>query len=219
MKRGMEKPDMKKDIKNSGNGKDSELMADPKKVMQDLKKNIRLKKSGSKKDITRELEIEELEGEIEVLRDELKEYKKVEDEYVDRIKRLQADYDNYRRRTIKEHLEHIKRANKDLISNFLPIVDNFEMALDASKELDGTKDEFYKGVKMIYDNLLELLKKENVTIIEPVGKEFDPRICEAVVTEAVDDVEEGSVLEILRKGYMIDDFVIRPAVVKVCKKN
>jgi len=219
MKRGIEKPDMRKNIKNSGNGKDSELIPDPKKMMQDLKKNIRLKKSGSKKDITRELEVEELEGEIEVLRDELKEYKKVEDEYVDRIKRLQADYDNYRKRTIKEHLEHIKRANKDLISNFLPIIDNFEMALAASKELDGSKDEFYKGVKMIYDNLLELLKKENVTVIEPVGKEFDPRICEAAVTEAVDDIEEGSVLEILRKGYMIDDFVIRPAVVKVCKKN
>ncbi len=219
MKRGMEKPDMKKDIRNSGNGKDSELISDPKKMMQDLKKNIRLKKSGSKKDITREIEVEELEGEIEVLRDELKEYKKVEDEYVDRIKRLQADYDNYRKRTIKEHLEHIKRANKDLISNLLPIIDNFEMALAVSKELDGTGDEFYKGVEMIYDNLLELLKKENVTVIEPVGKEFDPRICEAAVTEAVDDIEEGRVLEILRKGYMIDDFVIRPAVVKVCKKN
>ncbi|MCD4669050.1 MAG: nucleotide exchange factor GrpE, partial [Actinomycetia bacterium] len=135
MKRGMEKPDMKKDIRNSGNGKDSELISDPKKMMQDLKKNIRLKKSGSKKDITREIEVEELEGEIEVLRDELKEYKKVEDEYVDRIKRLQADYDNYRKRTIKEHLEHIKRANKDLISNLLPIIDNFEMALAVSKEL------------------------------------------------------------------------------------
>jgi len=210
---------MKKNKKDSGNGQDNEFMSGLEKMKQDLRKDSKLKKTGLKKDITEELEVEELEGEIEVLRDELKECKNVEDEYIDRIKRLQADYDNYRKRTIKEHLEHIKRANKDLISNLLPIIDNFEMALDVDKKIGRTEGEFFKGVKMIYNNLLELLKKENVTVIEPIGKEFDPRICEAAVTEAVDDIEEGRVLEILRKGYMIDDFVIRPAVVKVCKKN
>ena len=210
---------MRKNKKDCGNGQDNEFISGPEKMKQDLPKDDKLKKTGSKKDITEELEIEELEGEIGVLRDELKECKNIEDEYIDRIKRLQADYDNYRKRTIKEHLEHIKRANKDLISNLLPIIDNFEMALEVGKKIDKTEGEFFKGVKMIYNNLLELLKKENVTMIEPIGKEFDPRVCEAAVTEAVDNIEEGRVLEILRKGYMIDDFVIRPAVVKVCKKN
>ena len=201
---------MVKGNKDKGNGKDEELMPNMKKIKKDAR---------VKKDITEELEIEELAGEIEVLRGELKECKKIEDEYIDRIKRLQADYDNYRKRTIKEHLNHLKRANKDLISKLLPIIDNFEMALVAAKDIAGKEAELYKGVKMIYDNLLELLKKENVSIIEPLGKEFDPKVCEAAVTEAVDDVEEGKILEILRKGYMIDDFVIRPAVVKVCKKD
>lgn len=210
---------MKKNKKDCGNGQDNEFISGLEKMKQDLHKDDKLKRTGSKKDITEELEIEELEGEIGVLRDELKECKNIEDEYIDRIKRLQADYDNYRKRTIKEHLEHIKRANKDLISNLLPIIDNFEMALEVGKKIDKTEGEFFKGVKMIYNNLLELLKKENVTMIEPIGKEFDPRVCEAAVTEAVDNIEEGRVLEILRKGYMIDDFVIRPAVVKVCKKN
>jgi len=210
---------MEKNKKDSGNGQDMTAEAGYKGKGQGLPKGKKLKKSIFKNDITEELEAEELEGEIEVLRDELKECKKIEDEYIDRIKRLQADYDNYRKRTIKEHLEHIKRANKDLISNLLPIIDNFEMALDAGKKIEGNEGEFYKGVNMIYNNLLELLKKENVAIIEPIGKEFDPRICEAVVTEAVDDIEDGRVLEILRKGYKIDDFVIRPAVVKVCKKS
>lgn len=209
---------MRKNKKDSGNGQDNEVISDLEKMKHDLHKDSKLKKTCSK-DITEELEVEELEGEIEVLRDELKECKNIEDEYIDRIKRLQADYDNYRKRTIKEHLEHIKRATKDLISNLLPIIDNFEMALDVGKESNGAEDDFYKGINMIYDNLLELLKKESVTVIEPVGKEFDPRICEAAVTEAVNDIEEGRVLEVLRKGYMIDDFVIRPAVVKVCKKN
>jgi molecular chaperone GrpE len=201
---------MVKGNKDKGNGKDEELMPDMKKLKKDARE---------KKDITEELEIEELAGEIEVLRGELKECKKIEDEYIDRIKRLQADYDNYRKRTIKEHLNHLKRANKDLISKLLPIIDNFEMALVAAKDMAGKEAELYKGVKMIYDNLLELLKKENVSIIEPLGKDFDPKVCEAAVTEAVDDIEEGKILEILRKGYMIDDFVIRPAVVKVCKKD
>ena len=201
---------MAKKIKDEGNGRDSGSMPD----LEDIKKEIK-----HKKDITEELEVEELASEIEVLRDELQECKKIEDEYIDRIKRLQADYDNYRKRTIKEHLDHLKRANKDLISKLLPIIDNFEMALEAAKNLGGKEGELYKGVKMIYDNMMEVLKKENVTVIEPLGKEFDPNVCEAAVTEAVDDVEEGRVLEILRKGYMIDDFVIRPAVVKVCKKD
>ena len=201
---------MAKKIKDEGNGRDSGSMPDPGRYK---------KRDQTKKDITEELEVEELASEIEVLRDELQECKKIEDEYIDRIKRLQADYDNYRKRTIKEHLDHLKRANKDLISKLLPIIDNFEMALEAAKNLGGKEGELHKGVKMIYDNMMDVLKKENVTVIEPLGKEFDPNVCEAAVTEAVDDVEEGRVLEILRKGYKIDDFVIRPAVVKVCKKD
>jgi molecular chaperone GrpE len=215
LKKDLEGHGMKKEKKDKGNGQDSELVPDFEKI----KKEIRSKRQMAKKDITEELEIEELANEIEVLRAELEECKKVEDDYIDRIKRLQADYDNYRKRTLKEHLDHLKRANKDLISKILPIIDNFEMALEAGKKIGGKEGELYKGVKMTYDNLLELLKKENVKVIEPVGKEFDPKVCEAAVTEAVEGVEEGRVLEILRKGYMIDDFVIRPAVVKVCKKK
>jgi len=201
---------MVKNKKDKGNGRDEAMMAGMKKAGKD---------AGPKKDIAEEMEVEELTSEIELLRVELEECKKIEDEYIDRIKRLQADYDNYRKRTLKEHLEHLKRANKDLISKLLPIIDNFELALDAAKDMGGKEDELYKGVRMIYDNLLELLKKENVTVIEPLGDEFDPAVCEAAVTEAVADVEEGRVLDVLRKGYMIDDFVIRPAVVKVCKKD
>ncbi len=216
----MEEPDKKKNKKDSGNGRDNEVGTDFEGFKEDLLKNKRKKGKGAhQKGITEELEVEELENEIEVQRNELKEYKKIEDEYIDRLKRLQADYDNYRKRMIKEHLEHIKRANKELVSKLLPILDNFEMALDVGEKLKRTGDDFYKGVKMIYENLLELLKKENVTIIEPLGKEFDPHICEAAVTEKVEDVEEGRILEVLRKGYKIDDFVIRPAVVKVCKKD
>jgi molecular chaperone GrpE len=218
MGRDNKEPDNAKKEKKSGNGHDNEILSAFERMKKNLSEERKVKKSGSKRGITEELEIEELISEIDVLRKELGDCKNIEDDYIDRIKRLQADYDNYRKRTIKEHLEHIKRANKDLVSKLLPIIDNFELALDAGKKLEKN-DDFYRGIKMIHDKLIEMLEKENVTVIEPVGEEFDPKVCEAAVTEAVKDVDEGKVLEVLRKGYMIDDFVIRPAVVKVCKKN
>jgi molecular chaperone GrpE len=199
--------------KDSGNGEDKEQMTEfkkpEKKPTQDL----------PGEEIKRELEVEELEEEIELLRKELENYKKNEEEYLDRIKRLQADYDNYRKRTLKEHLEHIKRANKDLIEKLLPVIDNFEIALEAGKKLKKEEDDFYSGIKMIYENLIELLKKENVKVIDPRGEQFNPEVCEAAVTESVEGFHEGDILEVIRKGYMIDNFLIRPAVVKVCKKK
>ena len=200
----------------SGNGQDMEEMVEYKKPG---KKVPEVPEGTFKREIKEEIKAEELEEEIELLRKELENYKKIEEEHVDRIKRLQADYDNYRKRTLREHLEHIKRANKDLIKKLLPVIDNFEIAIDAGKKMKKEESDFLKGVEMIYENLMELLKKENVKVINPKGEEFNPEVCEAAVTEAVKDVDEGIVLDVIRKGYMIDDFLIRPAVVKVCKKK
>lgn len=218
MGRGIKEPGKGENKKDSGNGHDDEILSAFEKMKKNLSEEKKVKKGSPQKRITEELEIEELVSEIGVLRKELEDCKNIEDDYINRIKRLQADYDNYRKRTIKEHLEHIKRASKDLVSKLLPIIDNFELALDAGQKLKKD-DDFYRGIKMIHDKLIEVLEKENVMVIEPVGEEFDPKVCEAAVTEAVEDVDEGMVLEVLRKGYMIDDFVIRPAVVKVCKKS
>lgn len=206
----------KKDKKNhegSGNGQDME------EIVEYKKPGKKVPEGTFKREIKEEIKAEELEEEIELLRKELENYKKIEEEHVDRIKRLQADYDNYRKRTLREHLEHIKRANKDLIGKLLPVIDNFEIALDAGKKMKKEESDFFKGVEMIYENLMELLKKENVKVIDPKGEEFNPEVCEAVATEAVKDVDEGKILDVIRKGYMIDDFLIRPAVVKVCKKK
>ncbi len=207
----------KKDFENisggSGNGggnEESEKFAKAKK------------KAGEgiyKKELEKELETGELLEEVELLRKELDEYKKIEDEYIDRIKRLHADYDNYRKRTLKEQVEHIRRANKDLIEKLLPVIDSFEKALEVGKGLKGGKDEFFIGVNMIYKKLMDILKNENVKVVDPKGEEFDPQLCEAAATEDSEEVGEGIILEVLRKGYMIDDFLIRPAVVKVCKKS
>ncbi len=101
----------------------------------------------------------------------------------------------------------------------LPVIDSFEQALSIGEDLKSSDDEFYKGVKMIFEKLMDTLKKEGVTVIDPKGQEFNPQDCEAAVTENVEDKEEGVVLEVLRKGYKLNDNLLRPAVVKVCKKT
>lgn len=169
--------------------------------------------------INQELISEELLEEIKLLREEIENSKKTEAEYVDRIKRTQADYENYRKRTLREQLELIKRANKDLIDKFLPVLDSFENALNPAGQSEESEDEFQKGVRMIYSKLMEVLGKEGLTVIDPEGKEFDPRTCEAAVTEVSNEFKDHHVISVLRKGYMLNGYVIRPAVVKVCVKK
>ena len=209
--------DKKDNKKSSGNGEDDNIA----KQIKERKKQLVKKLPGEQHETNTEmrLEIEELVEEVELLQKEAEDYKKAEEEYQDRIKRLHADYDNYRKRTLKEQLEHIKRANKDLIEKLLPVIDSFENALNIGEDLKSEGDEFLKGVRMIYEKLMETLKKEGLEVINPEGEEFNPHLCEVAVTESVEDKAEGTVLEVLRKGYKLHDYLIRPAVVKVCKKE
>lgn len=169
--------------------------------------------------INQTLVAEELLEEIELLKKENDDLKKTGDEYIDRIKRTQADYENYRKRTLKEHIELIKRSNKDLIEKLLPVLDSFESALNPEDQPAKKEDVFHEGVRMIYDKLMDVLKKDGLKVIDPKGSEFDPQTCEAAVTEASNDFEDHHVISVLRKGYMLNDYVIRPAVVKVCVKK
>ena len=169
--------------------------------------------------INQNLIAEELLEEIELLKKENDDLKKNCDEYIDRMKRTQADYENYRKRTLREQIELIKRANKDLIEKLLPVLDSFEAALNPEEQSVENEDVFHEGVRMIYGKLMEILEKEGLKIIDPKGSEFDPQTCEAAVTEVSNDFEDHHVISVLRKGYMLNDFVIRPAVVKVCVKK
>jgi len=202
----------------SGNGEDKEDgLIKQQSVPKEEKKHSDSKVPKDGKELL--VEIKELQEEIDLLRKELSHYKKIEEEYLDRLKRVHADYDNYRKRVLKEQIDSISRANKELIEKLLPVIDSFEHALEMSEDLKSVGGEFYKGVKMIFGKLMDVMQKEGVTVINPAGEEFNPHICEAVITESVKDVEEGTILEVLRKGYKLNDFLIRPAVVKVCKKN
>ena len=201
-------------MNKKGNGKNNEEKI---KLEFNRFKDPANKSKGKAEDI--DSEFKELSDEIELLRKELAHYKNIEEEYLDRLKRVHADYDNYRKRALKEQVDTISRANKELIERLLPVIDSFEQALAENAYNLKNTDDFFKGFKLIFKQLMDTLEKAGVTVIDPGGEEFNPHECEAAVTEDVKDIEEGKVLDVLRKGYKLNDFLIRPAVVKVCKRN
>ena len=124
--------------------------------------------------------------------------------------RLAADFDNYKKRTERQNRDLIIRANENLICRLLPVVDNFRLAL-ASIGNESTG----KGIKMIYDQLIDVLAGEGLEAIESVGCSFNPGIHEAVANVESPEHEDNIIVEELRRGYMLAGKPIRPGMVKV----
>lgn len=126
-----------------------------------------------------------------------------------------ADMINYRKRKDEEITRILKYANEDIVRELLPVVDNFERAIKMDdNNLEDELSKFLEGFKMIYCNLVSILEKNEVKQIDGINKPFDPTYHQAVMTEA-SDKEKDMVLEVLQKGYLYKDKVIRPAMVKV----
>ena len=137
-------------------------------------------------------------------------------ELEDRILREKAELVNYRKRKEEEMSKMLKYSNEDLVKEILPIVDNFERAINMDDDnLEDEVSKFLSGFKMIYCKLISTLEKYEVKAIDGNNKPFDPTYHQAVMTESKEDVEPGMVLEVLQKGYLLKDKVIRPAMVKV----
>jgi len=130
------------------------------------------------------------------------------------VQRLRADYDNLRKRVARERSAFQQQANSDLIEGLLPVLDNFDRAL--SVEIRSSADgAFRAGMVMIYDQFSEALKKEGLRRIESVGQPFDPNLHDAVVTDAESTAPANTIIEELQRGYLFQDRVLRPAMVKV----
>ena len=137
------------------------------------------------------------------------------DDYKDRWLRKSAEFDNYRKRIERERREQADQAVVDLLQQLLLIVDDFDRALTVDAGDSGNA--YRKGVELIHGKLHDLLRKQGVTPIEAVGADFDPNLHQAVVHEESPDHREGEVIGELRKGYMMNDRLLRPAMVKVAK--
>lgn len=134
----------------------------------------------------------------------------------EKLLRITADFQNMKRRYEDEISKLYKYDGEEVIKELLNTIDNFERAI----KLDDTNltdelSKFLEGFKMIYTNLVNILNSKNVHEIECLNKEFDPTSMNAVLTEKVDGIESGIVVEVLQKGYVYSDKVIRPAMVKV----
>jgi len=138
------------------------------------------------------------------------------DDYYNRLVRLQADFENFRRRTRQDMENFYKYASEQLIRALLPVLDNFERALAAEGD---TIDSFKAGVEMIYRQLLDVLAAEGLAAIPACGEQFDPVRHEAVLQEESGDYPDNTVIEELRRGYFLKDKVIRPSMVKVARTS
>lgn len=145
---------------------------------------------------------------------ELEKVKQEKEELNQRLLRLQADYDNFRRRTQKEKEADRKYKAQDLVSELLPALDNFERAFKIELS-DETAKGFVDGVRMVYRQLQDALRKEGVEEIPTEGETFDPYQHQAVMQVEDENFESNVIIEELQKGYKLKDRVIRPAMVKV----
>ena len=132
----------------------------------------------------------------------------------ERIIRLTADFDNFRKRAQREKDEARQFANQGLLEKLLPVLDNFEMALTAVKDADSSVRD---GVHMILDQLLGVLKESGVEPVDAMGQLFDPNLHEALSQEETTEVEEGIVVQQVQRGYKLNDRLVRPARVVVAK--
>jgi molecular chaperone GrpE len=157
------------------------------------------------------------EAKLEELALALKEEKKRSEEYLTRLKYIQADFENYRKRLDRQIDEIKKYSNERLIVQLLDVVDELEMAIKSARSSDS-KETLIQGVEMTLNNLRKVLEKEGVSSIECLGKPFDPSKHDAVSKVEKDDAKGCTVVEEIRKGYCMKEKVIRPSVVKVAVK-
>jgi molecular chaperone GrpE len=150
------------------------------------------------------------------------ELKQQRDDYYDRLLRKTAEFDNYRKRTERERLQLSEAAAADLLTELLPLVDDMERALSADVPAEaaayaGAAGGIRKGVELIHKQLVDILRKRGVKPIEALGADFDPHFHQAVSYEPAEGRREGEVIEEFRRGYMLGDRLLRPAMVKVAK--
>jgi len=198
--------------------------------MVDIENNQKLKNDNKKlkdkkyKKITKDelnKKLKEKDDLIKKLEEKLSETEKIAQqkdnlskEYLEHLKRLQADFENYKKREEKKKKDFIEFANEELLSKLLSVVDNLERALDSSKN-ESNVEAIKQGINNILKDFYNILNKEGVKPIKAKGHKFDPYKHEAVMTVETDQYPEDTITEEFRKGYYFKSKVLRPAMVKV----
>jgi len=221
--------DKKKDIEikeaNEEKNREAEETAEDLKT-EDTPEDV--KEEGTEKEEAPEEEVKDGEkseekdegsGEASEENEEKKDPKDVKiEELNDKVMRQMAEFDNFRKRTEKEKEQMFEVGAKSIIEKILPIIDNFERALEMAGSEEGKEqDPFMDGMEKVYRQLMDELEKADVKPIEAVGKDFDPNLHNAVMQEESEEFESGKITKELQKGYMYRDSVVRHSCVAVAQ--
>jgi molecular chaperone GrpE len=175
------------------------------KKKTDKSSRASMEKSSKKEEF--EAKVKELEENLEAEQDKVK-------EYLNRLKYLQADFENYRKRVEKEVQEAVQRSNERLVACLIEIIDDLESAISAGETTEN-KDALLEGIKMVHKNLDRLLEKEGLERLECVGQVFNPNMHEVLAKIPKKDLKSGTIIEEARKGFMFKGKVLRPSIVKI----
>ncbi len=157
-------------------------------------------------------------GKVARLEEELRVEREKSSEYLKRLKYLQADFENYRKRVEREVSEMVRAGSDRLITSLLPVLDEFEFALVSENDFED-EEGIIEGVKITLRKMYKILGDYGLSAIKVVGERFDPEMHEAVSMVTVDEGEEGFIVEEIRRGFMLRGKVIRPSMVKIAVKE
>ena len=191
-------------------------------MSEDKKKQIPIEEGADEAEEVKAEDAEEkAEGEAaeetakeEAEKKEAEEAKKAEEAESERYMRLMAEFQNFKRRVAKEKSDIHAYANEKIVGDLLPVLDNFERALSTETEDEG----YAKGMQLIFEQLKTALGNAGLEEIKAMDEEFDPNVHNAVMTETIEDKEDGIITKVLQKGYRLKDKVVRPSMVAVNKK-
>jgi molecular chaperone GrpE len=195
----------KKEKKNKHQGRSGEEGSET--LLENFGQELQMHLEEEKKE--KEKEIEELKRKLEAKEKEAK-------EHYDRLLRVAADFDNYKKRAAREKEEWTKFANEDLIKAILPFIDNLERAVTHAEKVEDA-GVLIEGVRLTIQQFLQALNKFGLSSFESLGKPFDPALHEAILLVPTDQHEPNQVVEELQKGYLLNDRLLRPATVSVSK--
>ncbi len=197
-----------KDVKDAKEGNiDAAEMGEKPNNSEEIKEQIEDK---TEDDDTNSEELSDDQNELEKLKDELSESK-------DKYLRLYSEFDNFRRRTAKEKLDMVQTANEDLMSELLPVIDDFERAMKTFEEKDSDIKAVKDGIQLIYNKFNKALERKGLTVMEgKEGMDFDPELHEAITQiPAPKPKLKGKVVDVIEKGYLLKEKVIRYAKVVI----
>ena len=149
------------------------------------------------------------------IQEQVEEQRRLAEGYLDRLMRLQAEFENFRKRTEREREEQAKRASERIVSSLIDVMENLERAVEIGETAGDLPKEFLHGVRMTFEGLREVLSREGLSPIEAVGKPFDPNCHEAIGKIQSEEHPENVVAKEVMRGYLLNSRVLRPAKVEV----